>query len=68
MSCIKFKQYFINLYHKLIHILPDKFDYLILNLYICYHAHAIGIKRRRARVGSENHRIVLQTLTFTSGI
>jgi 8-amino-7-oxononanoate synthase len=36
-------------------------------IYICFQAHAIGIRGDEQGLGVEINRIVLQTLTFTSG-
>jgi hypothetical protein len=36
-------------------------------MYICYQAHAIGIRGDEQGLGVKINRIVLQTLTFTSG-
>jgi hypothetical protein len=66
-SIIKFKHYFIILRQKEIHIYGLNvwfFVFLYLNL---FQAHAIGLRGDEQGLGVKINRIVLQTLTFTSG-
>ncbi|HBE39936.1 MAG TPA: hypothetical protein DDW27_01780 [Bacteroidales bacterium] len=67
LNSIKFNQYLINFIQPFVIMSILILCQVNYSFLICFQAHAIGIRGDEQGLGVKINRIVLQTLTFTSG-